>query len=179
MRRRSHTLGFFAWGLLSFFFLPLIAHFQRAHFEKAEPFFVCPIPSQYNQAHLRSDSYGKGYFGASRNGGRTHQGVDLLIGIGEPVFAAKSGRIVFAGSDNKGYGQHVEIVHPDGLRTIYAHLSSIKTQTKDWVYQGTEIGKSGKTGNAKNHNILPHLHFEIRSHEKPINPAPFINFKLL
>ena len=167
------------WGLLSFSSFPVIFHFQKGYFKKTEPFYICPIPSQYNLAHLRSDSHGKGYFGASRNGGRAHQGIDLLAAVGEPVFAAKSGRIAYAGGDKKGYGQYIEIVHPDGLKTIYAHLSEIDIEPKLWVRQGESIGKTGKTGNAKNHNVLPHLHFELRNHDKAINPEPFLSYKVV
>ena len=178
VRRRNPALTFFVWGLFSFCSLPVIFHFQKEYFAKREPFFICPIPSQYNLAHLRSDGYGKGYFGASRRGGRIHQGIDLLSAVGEPVFAAKSGRVLYAGWNNKGYGRYIEIVHPDGLKTIYAHLSKIDIESKFWVRQGETIGKIGKTGNAKNHNILPHLHFELRNHNKPIDPIPFISYKI-
>ena len=91
-----------------------------------------------------------------------------------PIFAAKSGRIRFAGL-GKGYGKYVEISHPDGRLTRYAHLSETCCQQGDWVRQGQVIGVSGKTGNAANRRIHPHLHFEIRQQGKPINPAEMLN----
>ena len=175
----SKTLwAFFLWGLLSFVSLPFIHHFEEAYYLKKEPFFTCPVPSQYNLAPLRNDTFGKGYFGASRNGGRTHEGIDLLGRVGDPVFAAKSGRVMRVERSTKGYGQLIEIGHPNGLSTIYAHLSKIDIKTHDWIKQGSLIGKTGKSGNAMNPKILPHLHFEVRDHQKSINPNQLISFKL-
>jgi murein DD-endopeptidase MepM/ murein hydrolase activator NlpD len=123
---------------------------------------------------LRRDSFGKGYFGASRDGGRQHEGVDLAVDIKMPVYAAKSGRVVFAGV-GKGYGKYVEISHPDGHSTRYAHLSELCCQKGDWVIRGCVIGVSGRTGNAANPKIHPHLHFEIRKQGKPLDPAEWMN----
>lgn len=87
-----------------------------------------------------------------------------------PIYASKSGRIAFAG-EGKGYGKYVEIAHPDGRSTRYAHLSELCCQRGDWVALGRVIGVSGKTGNASNRHIRPHLHFEIRHLGKSVNPA--------
>lgn len=122
-----------------------------------------------NTVVLRHDASGKGHFGASRNGGRTHQGVDFLTPAGRPIFASKSGRVTAAGYD-KGYGNHIELFHPDGLRTRYAHLSTLGVREGDWVRQGQTIAVSGKTGNALSRDILPHLHFEIRDENLALNP---------
>jgi murein DD-endopeptidase MepM/ murein hydrolase activator NlpD len=150
--------------------LPQIERRDRLFYLVKEPFFINPAPNKTGVLYIRSDSYGKGYFGASRNGGRTHKGIDVISPVGAPVLAAKSGRVFYAGED-KGYGNYVEIHHPDGLCTRYAHLSQIDVKTGDWVAIGALVGKTGKTGNAKNPHIVPHLHFEIRNGTDAVNPT--------
>ncbi len=86
---------------------------------------------------------------------RLHTGIDIGAGYGEPVMAAKSGEIAFAGEE-EGYGNYVVIYHDDGTITLYAHMSEI------WCYggrvsQGQTIGLVGATGYAE----VAHLHFEI------------------
>ena len=158
----------------------VVSQFQYCYWLE-EPYFSSPVSAQSSIIHFRSDGYGKGYFGASRNGGRKHQGIDLLAKVGEPVFASKSGRVSCAGVD-EGYGNYVEISHPDGFSTRYAHLSELCVSTGDWAGQGTMIGRSGKTGNANHDKILPHLHFEIRYAGKALNPmagwlSPLLRFE--
>ena len=119
---------------------------------------------------LRNDEYGKGYFGASRNGDRVHQGVDLVLAVGDPVFAAKSGRVTVV-QQEKGYGKWVEIHHPDGLVSRYAHLSAQEVREGQWVPIHQVIGAGGKTGNAQSPKIMPHLHFEIRDSAKALDPT--------
>jgi len=122
---------------------------------------------------LRNDEGGKGHFAASRNGGRLHNGVDLLARVGDPVLATKSGRVIFSDSKD-GYGLYVHLIHPDGHNTRYAHLSRIDVQKGQWVRKEQVIGLVGKTGNAQGRSILPHLHYEIRSGDTPVDPTPHI-----
>lgn len=150
--------------------LPLIEQHQRKLYVLKEPFFINPAPNRSGAIHLRSDSYGKGYFGASRNGGRTHKGIDVISPIGGPILASKSGRVAVSGVD-KGYGNYIEIHHPDGYFTRYAHLSQMHARQGDWVQKGALIGLSGNSGNAKNPHIVPHLHFEIRLGTEAVNPS--------
>ena len=163
------ALACFLLGTFCFTLLPWIgARTELIHWQ-LEPYFSSPISSPPDGISIRSDSYGKGYYGASRNGGRKHLGVDLSVEMGQPVFASKSGRITFAGFD-KGYGNFVKIAHPDGFSTRYAHLSQLFVANGDWIPQGSMIGLSGKTGNADHRLIKPHLHFEIRYSDTPLNP---------
>lgn len=130
--------------------------------------FLSPIV--YDTApKLRNDVYGKGHFGARRNGGRKHAGVDFLARIGTDVVAVRSGRVINA-EFHRGLGNYVEIKHSKGLISIYGHLSQILVKKGQRVYQGQVVGKVGKTGNARNRAILAHLHFEIRINNKPIDP---------
>ena len=173
-KRHTRFLGpalFFLSGCACFSSLSWVLYFEREAVRAHEPYFLFPVVTFSDRALLRNDSFGKGAFGVSRNRGRTHQGIDLLTRVGNPVFAAKSGRVVYAGED-KGYGWYAVILHPDEASTCYAHLSRIQTQVGDWVAAGQVIGLSGKTGNANNPKMSPHLHFEIRKNGQPVNPLP-------
>ena len=156
-------------GTFFFLSLPALVSYEQYSFNLKEAHYSSPVISSSGILTLRSDSYGKGFFGASRNGRRTHAGVDITLPVGNPVLAAKSGRVFFAG-DDKGYGHYIELHHPDGLSTRYAHLSEIKVNEGQWISQGDTIGLSGKTGNAINPHITPHLHFEIRYRSSPLDP---------
>ncbi len=94
-------------------------------------------------------------FGTRR--GRAHQGVDLPLQTGKPVYAAFDGR-VRASMYNSGYGNLVIIRHENGLETYYGHLSKREVEVGDWVHAGDEIGLGGSTGRSTG----PHLHFETR-----------------
>ncbi len=160
-------------GILFFGMVPLLARWERVFYQRSEPFFSCPLKAVSNTVRLRNDSYGSGRFGASRNGGRFHEGIDLVTAIGEPVFSSKSGRVTWVtlAGENKGYGRYVELLHPDGYRTRYAHLSAIQVREGEWVVKNQMIGVSGKTGNADHASVTPHLHFEIRNKQTAVNPT--------
>jgi murein DD-endopeptidase MepM/ murein hydrolase activator NlpD len=98
--------------------------------------------------------------------GKLHAGVDIAADAGEPVHAAARGLIIYAGNGLQGYGHVVIIRHDDSLTTLYAHNSHLEVKQGNTVNQGTVIAKVGSTG----HSTGPHLHFEIRVGERPINP---------
>ena len=177
IRKMSHK-SIFAWFSAAAFSFILIFPLERAesaYYQKIEPLFLNPLSVSSRTLTLRSDRYGKGYFGASRNGGRWHKGIDFLAPIGNPVLAAKSGRVLFSGEEKRGYGKYIQILHPDGLTTCYAHLSVLSVQSGDWVSKNQPIGNSGCSGNAKNVRIRPHLHFEVRDKAGALNPAPLMD----
>jgi murein DD-endopeptidase MepM/ murein hydrolase activator NlpD len=100
-----------------------------------------------------------------RRGRRLHAGVDIRARYGTPIGAASAGKVEFAGRKN-GYGRIVIIRH-QGIKTAYAHLSSIAVDEGDYVDAGEEIGAVGTSGNSSG----PHLHFEIRRlGDQPIDP---------
>lgn len=109
-------------------------------------------------------------FGAPRGGGRTHDGLDFPVPFGTRVGAAGVGTTIFAGYNYGGYGNLVVIQHRLGYTTWYAHLSSITTWVGESVEGGTRIGYVGSTG----HSTGPHLHFEVRRYDTPINPVPLL-----
>ena len=135
-------------------------------------YFLCPI--EYNKdIIIRSDSRGDGFFAAKRNGNRSHNGIDFLAEVGAPVLAVRSGRVVSA-TKNKGMGNYIIIRHPQGMITIYGHLSRLCVFKNDFVRQGDVIGEVGKTGNANYRDILPHLHFEVRQNGQPQDPMEYL-----
>jgi murein DD-endopeptidase MepM/ murein hydrolase activator NlpD len=99
-------------------------------------------------------------------GDRFHAGIDILSPDGVPVGAARAGRVVYAGRREGGWGIEVTIAHGNGLRTIYAHLSSMAVSLGDRVAQGAMIGRVGSTGDATG----PHLHFEVRVRGAAVDP---------
>ncbi len=97
--------------------------------------------------------------------GGDHDGIDIEGETGDPVKAAGSGRITFAGDDGDGYGTKIVISHGSGISTLYSHLDEMKV-TKGWVEQGDVIGTVGCTGSCSG----DHLHFEILRDGSPVDP---------
>jgi murein DD-endopeptidase MepM/ murein hydrolase activator NlpD len=108
--------------------------------------FICPIYYKWDFI-IRADNRGEGFFSAKRNGRRMHQGIDLSAPLGEPVLASRTGWVTAAREIN-GMGKYVFIRHPQGITTLYGHLSEINVKEGQFVLQGQIIGKVGKTGNA-------------------------------
>lgn len=98
-----------------------------------------------------------------------HAGLDFRGPIGAPIYAAAAGTISFTGV-RQGYGNCVEISHGNGLMTRYAHMSRIGAHLGDKVSAGAVIGQIGSTGRSTG----PHLHFEVRINDRPVNPRPFL-----
>lgn len=98
--------------------------------------------------------------------GKMHKGIDIAADIGEPVYAIASGEVIYAGNGMRGYG-NVVIIRHDRMRTsLYAHNSELKVKQGDQVTQGTLVALLGSTG----HSTGPHVHFEIRDGDTPLNP---------
>lgn len=136
-------------------------------FHITEPKFIYPVDTP--QTKIRNDDWGEGEFGAKRSGGRLHLGVDLQAPVGTPVKAAKSGLAV--AKTSRGMGNFVVIKHIDGTKTIYGHLSKTFVDSRgEKVKIGDIIGEVGKTGNARNPCMLPHLHFELWIGNEPVDP---------
>ncbi|BDM81340.1 LysM peptidoglycan-binding domain-containing M23 family metallopeptidase [Acaryochloris marina] len=103
--------------------------------------------------------------------GRPHRGIDIAAPVGTPVIASAPGIVTTAGWNRWGYGNLVEIRHPDGSLTLYAHNHRIKTRVGQSVYQGQQIAEMGSTGLSTG----PHTHFELHPAGKgAINPVPFL-----
>ena len=103
--------------------------------------------------------------------GRMHKGIDIAAPTGTPINAAADGVVVSAGWNRGGYGKLVDIRHPDGTLTRYAHNSKILVRKGQQVQQGQRISLMGSTG----FSTGPHLHFEIRKGgTKAVNPVAFL-----
>ena len=113
-------------------------------------------------------------FGVRRNpfGERSyefHPGLDIGGERGDTVAAPANGIVSEAGWKG-GYGNMIEVDHGNGLKTRYGHLSKIEVQPGDTVERGQVIGLIGSTGRSTG----PHLHYELRLFDKPINPRRFL-----
>jgi murein DD-endopeptidase MepM/ murein hydrolase activator NlpD len=97
---------------------------------------------------------------------RFHAGVDIRASYGRDVGSVAAGRVVSAGVQG-GYGQSVVVEHAPGLRTRYAHLSSIDVEEGQAIESGAVLGKVGQSGRATG----PHLHFEVLKNGQAVNPA--------
>ena len=100
-----------------------------------------------------------------------HYGIDIAGRLGNPIFAADHGVVVYAGWNEYGYGEMIVIDHGAGWQTLYAHLSQVNVACGQEVYQGDSIGLMGSTGKSTG----PHLHFEMRSDDYGrVNPWDFL-----
>lgn len=115
-------------------------------------------------------SSGFGYRSDPFTGGAAfHAGLDFKGPIGTPIYAAAEGIVRFAGV-KQGYGNCLEIDHGNGLITRYAHMSRFGARVGQQVAAGNVIGAIGSTGRSTG----PHLHFEVRINDRPVNPRPFL-----
>ena len=105
---------------------------------------------------------------------QNHYGVDIAVKEGEPVYAAASGFVVFAGW-TYNFGNYIILYHGDDYFSIYGHNKLNFVDTKDFVKRGDVIGSAGGTGIASG----PHLHFEVWKNGQAVDPFKlFPNFKL-
>lgn len=103
-------------------------------------------------------------------GQRDHAGVDFGAPTGTPVRTVGDGVVEFAGVQ-RGYGNVIYVKHPNGKdTTLYGHLSRINVQVGERVTQGEKIGEVGATGIATG----PHLHFEFRVNNEPLDPSEML-----
>lgn len=111
-------------------------------------------------------------YGYRRRFGRMHYGVDIDLNRGDTVRATFSGRVRLVDIDGRGYGKYVVIRHPNGLETLYGHLSRQLVKENTIVRAGDAIGLGGSTGRSTG----PHLHYETRFMGIALNPQQLIDF---
>ncbi len=104
--------------------------------------------------------------------GRLHAGLDIKVYIGDTIRAAFDGKIRVVDFDARGYGKYVVIRHPNGLETLYGHMSKQLVKNDQIVRAGEPIGLGGNTGRSTG----SHLHFETRICGVPVNPALMFDF---
>lgn len=107
--------------------------------------------------------------------GRQHQGIDIGIPFGEPIYAAFDGivRVALPTKLTGGYGNVVVLRHANGLETYYGHMTHYVVETGDVVAAGEIIGYCGSTG----HSTGPHLHFETRYMGQSFDPERIFDFR--
>ncbi len=126
--------------------------------------FVCPLRGRYritSRFGWRSDPF-------TRNRS-FHNGVDMAIARGTPVYASLAGQVVSTGYSTV-YGNHVIIQHHSGYKTLYGHLTSIFTRPNNYVGPNTQIGTVGSTGRSTG----PHLHFTVYKNGATIDPMTLL-----
>src|SRR5688572_2188244 len=132
--------------------------------------FLYPVPP----SSIVTQSFAEHEHRREVNGWTNYNGgIDWGIPTGTSIKAAQVGTVTVVRSDATGYGTHVRIEHTEGrvkYTTIYGHLMKANVEVGDVVNAGDVIGKSDNTGNSTG----PHLHFEIRRGNKPIDPAPLL-----
>lgn len=104
---------------------------------------------------------------------RMHKGIDLKVLKGDTICSAFDGKVRIKGYERRGFGYYIVIRHPNGLETVYAHLSKIMVEENQIVHGGEPIGLGGSTGRSTG----SHLHFETRFLGQALNPADLINFE--
>jgi murein DD-endopeptidase MepM/ murein hydrolase activator NlpD len=113
-------------------------------------------------------------FGERKNpmgsGDDFHPGLDIAADEGTPIAAAAGGRVISVGPD-AGYGNLVVVDDGNGMTTRYAHCSQIYVRVGDVISAGRTIAAVGSTG----HSTGPHLHFEVRVNDRPVDPAAFLS----
>ncbi len=125
--------------------------------------FVMPIAT-----HQVTSSYGYRH-----SFGRMHYGTDLKLSTGDTVRSAFSGKVRVKSYEGGGYGNYVVIRHPNGLETVYGHMSRAIVREGTIVRAGDPIGLGGSTGRSTG----PHLHFEARFMGIPIDPSDLFDFQ--
>jgi hypothetical protein len=117
-----------------------------------------PITSSFGE---RQDPFnGEGAF---------HRGIDISGTVGQPVRAPADGTVLMAGPAS-GYGQEVMLDHGHGIHTLYGHLSAFAVTAGEDVHRGEIIGYVGSEGRSTG----PHLHYEVRLHDTPVNPHKYM-----
>jgi murein DD-endopeptidase MepM/ murein hydrolase activator NlpD len=98
-----------------------------------------------------------------------HYGMDFTARTGTPIYATGDGVVYKADASLSGYGNHIEIQHGYGYKTLYAHLSKYKCRPGQRVKRGDIIGYVGSTGRSQ----APHLHYEVFKNGERVNPLNF------
>ncbi len=96
---------------------------------------------------------------------RYHPGVDIACAVGTPVLATAGGIVIYADYDST-YGNELVLRHNDSVTTVYGHNDTLLVSVGQQVQAGSRIALSGNSGKS----TAPHLHYEVRINDKPINP---------
>lgn len=136
------------------------------------------LPSEYKidlrGFHMPCDNHTvTSHYGYRRRFRRQHYGTDIKVYVGDTIRAAFDGKIRVVDIEWKGYGKYVIIRHPNGLETLYGHMSKQLVKEDQIVKAGEPIGLGGNTGRSYG----SHLHFETRFLGQFLNPEKLFNFE--
>ena len=104
---------------------------------------------------------------------RYHYGTDIKLQTGDSVYNSWDGQVRIVRFDPKGYGNFVVVRHPNGLETVYAHLSRVLVEENEHIVAGEVIGLGGSTGRSTG----PHLHYEIRYLGNALNTELMVDYQ--
>ena len=104
------------------------------------------------------------------NEAKRHEGIDISSPLGTPIKASGSGKVVYSGNTVRGYGNLIILRHSEEWVTVYAHNDVNLAEEGMWVEKGQRIARVGQTGRASG----PHLHFEVRKNNKPVDPRLYL-----
>lgn len=125
--------------------------------------FIRPIRGRFTSAY--------GWRRSPITGARSfHRGIDLAAPTGTPIGAGMAGRVTSVGY-SPVFGNYVIISHHSNYRTLYAHMSSVRTRTGAYVSTGQTVGYVGNTGQSTG----PHLHFEVYKNGVTVNPLQLMH----
>jgi TonB family protein len=145
---------------------------KKIHKEKAEPVNTTAIPNI-----LPTKGYLKEVFGTRENSltnkKEFHPGIDIAAKKGTEVIAPADGIVIGTDDSTTGYGRLLTIDHSSGYVTYYGELSAFKVKKGEKVKRGQVIGLIGNSGSKGE----PHLHYEVRFKDKPINPMSLIRLQ--
>ena len=109
----------------------------------------------------------------ARFDGVRNKGLDIAGNLGDPIVASADGRVVYVGSELRGYGNMVIVKHNETFLTAYAHAQNILVKENAVVRQGQKIAEMGKSDTDR-----VKLHFEIRRNGTAVDPEPYLNGRL-
>ncbi|WP_370262685.1 peptidoglycan DD-metalloendopeptidase family protein [Limnobacter sp.] len=98
-----------------------------------------------------------------------NKGIDLAAKVGDPIYAAQAGRVVYSGNALRGYGNLIILKHDNNLLTAYAHNKTLLVKEGEPVTKGQKIAEAGQSDADR-----PKLHFEVRKQGKPVDPMEYL-----
>jgi hypothetical protein len=101
---------------------------------------------------------------------KMHTGIDFTCPTGTAIQSTGKGKVVAVKKSRTGYGNHVIIDHGYGYKTLYGHLNEVHVKVGQELIKGEQIGTVGNTGTS----TAPHLHYEVRFKDKPVNPIHYV-----
>lgn len=143
---------------------------ELKEFLQTQKSILLSTPSLWPVMGRVSSTFGEPRMSSSSGGVRPHKGLDICVAPGTPIVATADGVVSFSGSESE-YGRLICIEHGHGFSTAYGHLQKLQVQAGDKVTKGQVIGTVGLSGNSTG----PHVHYEVRMYNSPVNPSQFLN----